>query len=89
MIREDQGLIIKLSSTCLLLLMAQEKINHFMTQNMSLINEIKEDEEALEFMNLYYEECEGELLETASESLTTSNEAELSIENWREYQDGF
>ncbi|MGM0899419.1 MAG: hypothetical protein ACQEV0_16035 [Bacillota bacterium] len=81
--------IVKLTSASLLIMAASEKVKNYMQKNAEIFEQIKEDEEAMQLFNLYYEENETELKEAALESLFTSNEAEKSLEesgdSWNEF----
>ncbi|KOS60173.1 hypothetical protein FJQ98_10860 [Lysinibacillus agricola] len=78
-IKKNDELLLKLTSASLLTIAAQEKINCYLQKNLEIYNEIMEDEEAVQYFNLYYEENECELKQVAKESLFTANEAENSF----------
>lgn len=76
--------IVKLTSASLLMLAAQEKVRNYMEKNAQVFQQIIEDEEAMAFFSLYYEENEEELEQAAAESLYTSNEVEALFLEWRD-----
>ncbi len=82
-IRNNNEMLVKLSSASLLMLAAKEKLYNYMKTHQEVYNKISEDEEAMLYFNLYYEENENELIDAAEQSLYTSSEAENAIEKWK------
>lgn len=87
-IRNDNDLMLKLSSTSLLMAAAKAKVENYMKIHFTVFQEMKEDEEAMALFNLYYEENEDNLKAVASESLLTSFEAEKLISEYLEQYEG-
>lgn len=83
-IKNNNELMMKLTSTSILIIAAQEKVKQYLENNYIILQEILEDENTLEYFNLYYEENANELEQFARESEITSNEVEMILEKWRE-----
>lgn len=81
-IKNDNIMLLKLTSAGLLMAAAQEKVNNYVKKNYDVYQEMMEDEEALEYFNLYYEDNEMELKKAAHESLFTTKEVEDILDNW-------
>ncbi|MGN8234664.1 hypothetical protein ACTHAL_003380 [Priestia flexa] len=86
-IKSNDQLLMKLMATSLLLETARGKVNKYMKNNQLVIQEMLEDEEALHYMSLYYEENTAELLQASEESVSSANEVE-DTDYWREELNG-
>lgn len=75
-IKDNSELMLKLSATNMMLVAIQLKVNNYLKKNEAILQEMKEDEEAMQLFNLYYEENEEELTHSAQESVITSHEVE-------------
>ncbi|TES56150.1 hypothetical protein E2L07_05540 [Halalkalibacterium halodurans] len=86
-IYDNKELLVKLVSTGILMTAAKEKVDNYLKQHSIVIQEMMEDEESMEYFNMYYEENEEELKNAAEHSVTTSAEVEKVLEKWRkEYE---
>jgi hypothetical protein len=76
-IKSNTQSMVKLMTANILLLATREKVNMYMQKNADIFQEMLEDEEALDFMNLYFEENQEELRNAAEESVLLANEIKV------------
>lgn len=87
-LRNDKELLLKLSTVGLIVTAANKKVSNYVQKHAQVFEEMREDEEAMQLFNLYYEENEQELREMAHESLFTSDEVEKLLSMWRDKEYG-
>ncbi|WP_144473500.1 hypothetical protein [Bacillus tropicus] len=79
-IKANPNTFVKLHAMNLILATAKEKLDLYLIRNYELMQEMIEDEEALTYMNMYYEDEKDELIQCAHDSVFTANEVEAIIE---------
>ena len=86
-VKNNRELLLKLTSTGLLFAAANEKIKLYIQKHHEVMEEMMEDEDAIHYMGLYYEENAEELIKTSKDSAVTGKEAEASLNRWRDQND--